>query len=79
LIGILVLNGLAIAVAAVIAAQILPSRMYTDALTILHNTIGISPPTEQNARMVALLWIGSLLLITDVLLFMLVFLTHMMR
>lgn len=60
---------------AMVGTGILPEKFISAGVYWLHNTIGITAPLAQKVRMVALIWIGSTIVIVDGALFMLVFLT----
>jgi hypothetical protein len=79
MIGIVVFNVAIIALGVLVGAGLLPVARVSGALDWLHAIIGITPPTMDKARFFALVWIGSLLVIVDGLLLLLVFLTsHLM-
>jgi hypothetical protein len=46
-------------------------------LGFLHNTIGITTPSLEQVRMVALIWIGSVIIIVDGCVFLLVFIASL--
>jgi hypothetical protein len=58
-----------------IGSGFLPAHTFSGAVTVLHKTIGITLPTPEKERLVAVIWIASLLIIGDAILLMLVFLT----
>jgi hypothetical protein len=45
-------------------------------LGYLHKTIGITTPSPEQVRLVALIWIGSAIIIVDGCLFLLLFITN---
>lgn len=53
----------------------MPANLIGAMLDGLHNTIGITSPPAEKVRMVAVIWIGSTIIIVDGVLFMLVFFT----
>lgn len=60
-----------------ILSRVVPSQLVTNLLGYLHKTIGITTPAPELVRMVALIWIGSVVIIVDGCLFLLVFIAHM--
>ena len=48
-----------------ILSRVVPSRLVSDMLGYLHKTIGITTPSPEQVRMVALIWIGSIIIIVD--------------
>jgi hypothetical protein len=79
MIGILIFNVLALALAAAVGAGLVPTEQTSSLLNWLHSIIGITPPASDQTRTFALIWIGSLIVIVDGLLLLLVFLTtHIM-
>jgi len=75
MIGILVANVVLVILAIVIAAGILPAKTFSGAVTVLHKTIGITLPSPEKERTVAVIWIASMLLIGDGMLLLLFLLT----
>ena len=57
-----------------IASGILPPRTFRGAVIVLHKMIGITLPTADKERTVAVIWIASLVVITDGILLMMVLL-----
>ena len=57
-----------------IASKILPAKSFSGAVTVLHKTIGITLPSPEKERTVAVIWIASVLVIGDGILFLLIFL-----
>jgi hypothetical protein len=76
MIGIIAANVALVLLALSITSGLLPARMFSGAVTILHKTIGITLPTPDKERTVAVIWIASMLVIGDVILFLLVFLAR---
>jgi hypothetical protein len=60
-----------------IVSRLIPAQLVSDVLGYLHNTIGVTTPSLEQVRMVALIWIGSVILIVDGCLFLLVFITSL--
>ncbi len=48
-----------------IASRAVPVPLVRSLLGYLHNTIGITTPSLRQERMVALIWVGSVVLIVD--------------
>ncbi|MGB8011084.1 MAG: hypothetical protein WCF68_05690 [Terriglobales bacterium] len=48
-----------------IGLRVIPTPLVSTMLGYLHNTIGITTPPQEKARMFALLWIGSTIVIVD--------------
>ena len=73
--GIVLFNAAMLLLCAMVGTRILSARLISAGLDWLHNTIGITAPPAEKVRMVALIWIGSTLVMVDGTLFMLVFFT----
>ena len=73
--GIVIFNTLMIALAAAAGSGLVPASRIGSTLEWLHAIIGITTPPPEKSRLFALVWIGSMLVIADGLLFLLVFLT----
>jgi hypothetical protein len=58
-----------------IASGILPAKVFSGAVTALHKTVGITLPTADKERTVAVIWVGSIIAIGDGILVLLVALT----
>jgi hypothetical protein len=76
MIPILVANTVMVLLVAGIAAGILPAKIFIGAITVLHKTVGISLPTPDKERVVAVIWLAAALLIGDGVLFLLFVLAH---
>lgn len=76
--GIVVFNVVMLAIAAAVGSGLVPANLNRAALDWMHNTIGITAPPEHRERMVALVWIGSTIVIVDGVLLMLVFFTSLL-
>ena len=74
MVGILTANFVLI-VLAIIATGILSAKAFRGAVTVLHKTIGITLPSPEKERTVAVIWIASMILIGDGMLLLLFFLT----
>ena len=75
MIGIVLFNVVMLLLCAMVGGQIVPTSLVSTVLDWLHNTIGITSPPREKVRMVALIWMGSTIVIVDGALFMLVFFT----
>ena len=73
--GIVVFNVLMIALAFAVGAGLVPARRISSMLEWVHAIIGITPPAPEKSKLFALVWIGSMIVIVDGLLSLLVFLT----
>ena len=76
MIGIIAANVALVLLALGITSGLLPARMFSGAVTVLHKTIGITLPSPDKERTVAVIWIASVLVIGDVILLLLVFLAR---
>jgi hypothetical protein len=56
-----------------IVSRAIPPQRVANMLGYLHNTIGITTPSLEQVRMVALIWIGSVVVIVDGCIFLLLF------
>jgi hypothetical protein len=59
-----------------IVSRVVPTQLVSDMLGYLHKTIGITTPSPAQVRMVALIWIGSGIIIVDGCLFLLLVITR---
>ena len=75
MIGIVGFHVMMFALGLSIASRLVPLQRVSSALGYLHNSIGITTPAERQVRMVALIWIGSLVVIVDGCLLLLLFVT----
>lgn len=57
-----------------IISRLVPLESVANALSYVHKAIGITTPQDEQTRTIALVWIGSLLIIIDGCLLLLVFL-----
>jgi hypothetical protein len=73
--GVIIFNVVTIALGGAVAAGLVPNPRLSGMLQWLHSIIGITPPVAEKARLFALIWIASTIVLVDGLLFMLVFLT----
>ena len=75
MLGILTANVVLMVLAIGIATGILPAKTFSGTVTVLHKTIGITLPSPEKERTVAVIWIASMLLIGDGMLLLLFLLT----
>jgi len=74
MIGVIAINVVLVLLAFGIAGGIVPAKMFGGMVSVLHKTIGITLPTPEKERAVALIWIVSMIVIGDGMLFLLLFL-----
>ena len=60
-----------------VGSRVVPTELVSNMLGYLHKTIGITTPSLEQVRTVALIWIGSTIIIVDGFLFLLVFITKL--
>jgi hypothetical protein len=77
MVGIVVFNVLMIALGLTVLARVVPRERVSNTLGYLHNSIGITTPPLEQVRMIALIWIGSVIVIVDGCIFLLVFIASM--
>ena len=77
MVGIIVFHILMLLLGASIATGIVGIERIGSTLGYLHKSIGISTPSSQQVRTVALIWVGSAVVIVDGCLFLLLFITSM--
>jgi hypothetical protein len=63
--GFIALNVVLIAICVAVAAGLVPSTLYDGLMRGLHNTIGITTPSERQVRWVLIVWILCMLAIFD--------------
>ena len=73
MIGLLAFNVAMLAICAAVAAGLVPGRLYDGLMRGLHNTIGITTPTERQVRWVLIVWIVCMLAIFDAMAALLVY------
>jgi hypothetical protein len=59
-----------------IVSRVVPTQLVNDMLGYLHKTIGITTPSPTQVRMVGLIWIGSVIVIVDGCLLLLLLITN---
>jgi len=75
MIGVLAMNVVMVLLALGIASGVVPAKIFGGMVDVLHKTIGITMPSHEKERTVAVIWIASMIVIGDGMLFLLVFLT----
>lgn len=75
--GIVVFHVLMLLIGLGILSRVIAPQLVSNMLGYLHKTIGITTPPVEQVRMVALIWVGSVIIIVDGCLFLLVFITRM--
>jgi hypothetical protein len=60
-----------------IVSRVVSTQLVSDMLGYLHKTIGITTPSPAQVRMVALIWIGSVIVIVDGCLLLLLLITKL--
>jgi hypothetical protein len=75
MIAILTINVALILLAIGIGTGILPAKMFSGAVSVLHKTIGITLPSPDKERIVAVIWLVSVIVIGDAMLLLLFLLT----
>ena len=79
MIGVIAINVVMFLLALGIVSRVLPAKMFSGMIDVLHKTIGITLPTPDQERTVAVIWIASMIVIGDGILFLLVFLTSTVK
>jgi hypothetical protein len=72
--GVIAVNVGMVLLALGIAGGVVPVKIYGGMVSVLHKTIGITLPTAEKQRAVALIWIASMIVIGDGMLLFLLFL-----
>ena len=75
--GIVVFHVLMLLIGLGILSRVISPQLVSNMLGYLHKTIGITTPPVEQVRMVALIWLGSVIVIVDGCLFLLVFIARM--
>ncbi len=71
--GLVVFNSIILLLSIATGMGVLPRRLYDGTLRGLHNTIGITTPSDRQLRWVLIVWLISTALIVDALAAMLVY------
>jgi len=79
MIGIVVFHVLMVLLGLGIGSRVVPVERVSYMLGYLHNTIGISTPPLDQVRTIALIWIGTTIIIVDGCIFLLVFITKLVN
>ncbi len=79
MIGIVVFHVLMLFLGLGIGSRVVPVARASDMLGYLHKTIGITTPPVDQVRTIALIWIGSAIIIVDGSIFFLVFITKLLH
>jgi predicted 2-oxoglutarate/Fe(II)-dependent dioxygenase YbiX len=77
MVGIIAFHVLMLALGIVIATRLVSLQAVGNLLGYLHKSIGITTPATEQVRTVALIWIGSVIVMVDGCLFLLLFITRM--
>ncbi len=79
MIGIVLFHVLMLVLGLGIGSSVVPVERVSDMLGYLHKAIGISTPPLDQVRTIALIWIGSAIIIVDASIFFLVFITKLLH
>lgn len=79
MIGIVLFHVVMLVLGLGIGSRVVPVQRVSDMLGYLHNAIGISTPPLEQVRTIALIWIGSAIIIVDASIFFLVFITKLLH
>jgi hypothetical protein len=71
--GFVVFNLAMLAICAAVAAGLVPAKLYGGLMRGLHNTIGITTPTERQVRWVLIVWLVCMVGIFDAMAALLVY------
>jgi len=77
MVGIIAFHVLMLLLGLLIVSRVVAVERVSNALGYLHKTIGITTPSREQVRMVALIWVGSVIIIVDGCLFLLVFIARL--
>jgi hypothetical protein len=77
MVGLIAFHILMLALGLVVGSRLVAPERVASLLGYVHKSIGISTPTPDQVRVVALIWIGCLVVVVDGFLFVLLFITHM--
>lgn len=77
--GIIVFHALTLLLGIGVALRVISTERVSDFLGYLHTTIGITTPPVEQVRTIALIWIGSMVVIVDVCLLLLVFVASQLK
>lgn len=79
MVGIVVFNILMIVLGLTVIGRVIPQQRVSNTLGYLHNSIGITAPRLEQVRMIALIWIGSVIAIVDGCVLLLIFIASMSK
>ena len=71
--GIVLFNVAMLAICAAVLTGLVPTKLYDGAMRGLHNTIGITTPSERQVRWVLIVWIVCMVAIFDAMAALLVY------
>ena len=74
MIGVIAINVVMVLLALGIRSGVFPAKVFSGMIGVLHKTIGITLPSPEQERMVAVIWIASMIVIGNGMLFLLLFL-----
>jgi hypothetical protein len=77
--GFVVFHVLMLLLAIGIVSRVVPAEVISNLLGYLHKTIGITTPRAEQVRTIALIWLGSVIVIVDGCLLLLVFITRLVN
>ena len=77
MVAIVVFHALMVLLALGVVTRSIPLQSVSTILGYLHNSIGITMPSEQQVRTIALIWLASIVVLVDGCLFLTVFLTSL--
>jgi hypothetical protein len=60
-----------------VMTQVIPTQVVSDSLGYLHKSIGITTPSTEQVRVVALIWIAATMILVDGCLFLTVFIASL--
>ena len=75
MIGLIAINVVMVLLALGIGCGIVPAKLFSGMVAVLHTTIAITLPSPLKERTVAVIWIASMIVIGNGMLFLLLFLT----
>jgi hypothetical protein len=79
MIGIIAFHIVMLVVGLAIGTRVVSPQLVSELLDYLHKSIGITMPSTEQVRMVALIWIASLVIMVDGFLFLLLFISRVSR
>jgi hypothetical protein len=77
MVGIIAFHIIMLLLGLLIASRAVAVQRLSNVLGYLHNAIGITTPPPEQVRMVALIWVGSVIVLADGFLFLLVFIARL--